>query len=185
MDAAMQEARGRGCAGIRLLQAAYHNRSLCLYAKLGFVTREPISLLSGAPLNITFAGYEVRPATAADLAACNDLCMRVHGFDRGGELRDAIDAGAATVVEHLGRITGYATGIGFQGYAVAEHNRDLQALIGAAPGFTGPGFLLPTRNQEVFGWCLAHGLTLVMQMTSMTIGLYNEPRGAYLPSILY
>jgi hypothetical protein len=35
--------------------------------------------------------------------------MRVHGHDRGGELRDAIKAGTAKVVEHLGRSTGYAT----------------------------------------------------------------------------
>jgi len=33
--------------------------------------------------------------------------------------------------------------------------------------------------------CLANGFRLVMQMTLMTIGLYNEPAGAYLPSVLY
>jgi hypothetical protein len=49
----------------------------------------------------------------------------------------------------------------------------------------GPGFLLPTRNHEVFTWCLKAGLKLVYQMTLMTIGLYNEPNGAYLPSVLY
>jgi hypothetical protein len=59
------------------------------------------------------------------------------------------------------------------------------ALIGAAPEFPGPGFIVPTRNHEVFAWCLARGLKLVMQLTLMTIGLYNEPAGAYLPSILY
>jgi len=30
-----------------------------------------------------------------------------------------------------------------------------------------------------------HGLRLVHQLTLMTIGLYNEPDGAYLPSVLY
>ena len=35
------------------------------------------------------------------------------GFERGNELSDAIRDGKATVVEHLGRITGYATDIGF------------------------------------------------------------------------
>ena len=34
-------------------------------------------------------------------------------------------------------------------------------------------------------WCLANGFRLVMQMTLMTIGFYNEPAGAYLPSVLY
>jgi hypothetical protein len=32
---------------------------------------------------------------------------------------------------------------------------------------------------------LAAGLKLVFQMTLMTIGLYNEPTGAYMPSFLY
>jgi len=59
------------------------------------------------------------------------------------------------------------------------------ALIAAATEFPGPGFLLPTRNHEVFAWCLANNLKLVMQMTLMTIGLYNEPNGAYLPSAWY
>ena len=88
------------------------------------------------------------------------------------------------VVEHLGRITGYTTMMGFFGHSAARDNQTLMALIGAAREFLGPGFLLPTRNHEVFAWCLSSGLRLVMQMTLMTIGLYNEPRGAYLPCIL-
>ena len=109
----------------------------------------------------------------------------MHGFDRGGELDEAIDAKTARVVEYTGRITGYAGDIAFFAHAVAETNQGLEALIGAAPAFPGPGFLLPTRNHQVFEWCLDRGLRLVMQTTLMTIGLYNEPAGAYLPSILY
>lgn len=185
MQDVLERAAGQHATGVRLLQAAYHNRSLCLYTKLGFRTREPISVLQGKPLGQSFAGYDVRPATAADIAACNAICQRVHGFDRAGELRDAIAQNAAAVVEHLGRITGYTTGVAFFGHSVAETNRDLMALIGAAPEFGGPGLLLPTRNHEVFGWCLQSGLKLVFQMTLMTIGLYNEPAGAYMPSVLY
>ena len=51
--------------------------------------------------------------------------------------------------------------------------------VGAATAFTGPGFLLPTRNHDLFRWCLDNGLGLVKQQTLMTIGLYNEPTGAY------
>ena len=58
-------------------------------------------------------------------------------------------------------------------------------MIAAAPGFPGGGFLLPTRNGEVFRWRLQNDLRLVHQLTLMTIGLYNEPAGAYLPSVLY
>jgi GNAT superfamily N-acetyltransferase len=185
MQAAVDHFTARQVAGIRLLQAAYHNRSLCLYTTIGFQTREPVSLLQGPPINVRFAGYDVRPAAEADVAACDLLARRVHGFDRDAELRTAIDRRSAMVVEHLGRISGYATDIGFLAHAVADTNRDLMALIGAAPAFSGPGFLLPTRNHEVFAWCLEQRLRLVMQMTLMTIGLYNEPSGAWLPSVLY
>ncbi len=84
----------------------------------------------------------------ADLSACNQICHQVHGFDRAGELRDAIAQNGASVVEHLGRVTGYTTGIAFFGHTVAESNRDLMALISAGSEFGGPGFLLPTRNHE-------------------------------------
>jgi len=181
----IDRARSRGVAGIRLLQATYHNRSLSLYTSLGFQAREPLSVLQGKPLNLRFPGYEVRPATAVDAPACDALCQDVHGFDRGKELTDAIGQGSAMVVEHQGRITGYTTGIAFFAHTVCRTNGDLQALIGAASEFGGPGFLLPTRNHEVFAWCLANGLRVAYPMTLMTIGLYNEPAGAWMPTVLY
>jgi len=185
MQAVMDRAAAKKMSGIRLVQDAFHNRSLCLYTSLGFVMREPLSVMQGPPLKLQLAGYEVRPAAQTDLATCNEVCRRVHGFDRSAELADAIAGNTATVVEHLGRITGYATEIGFLAHAVGECNEDLRALIGAAAAFRGPGFLVPTRNHDLFRWCLDRGTRLVSQRTLMTIGLYNEPAGAYLPSILY
>jgi predicted N-acetyltransferase YhbS len=185
MLAVMNRSAQRGFAGCRLVQAAYHNRSLCLYTKLGFDTREPLSKISGEPPKLKFAGYEVRPATEANAEACDELCRRVHGHHRGGELRDSIRQGSARVVEHLGRITGYATDIAFFAHAVGETNEDIEALIASTSQIGGGGFLLPTRNNELFRWCLQNGLRLVHQMTLMTVGLYNEPSGAYLPSVLY
>jgi len=186
MLAVIERGRERKFAGVRLVQSAYHNRSLCLYTKLGFETREPLSKMDGPPIKKRIAGYDVRPASTADLPACDNLCVRVHGHDRAGELRDALKAGTATVVEHLGRITGYAGDIAFFSHAVGETNSDLIALIAAAPDFSSKsGFLVPTRNGELFRWCLGNGLRLVHQMTLMTTGMYNEPAGAYLPSVLY
>ncbi len=185
MLAVMERAAQRGAPGTRLLQIAWHYRSLALYTKLGFDTRETISAFQGAPLGATIPGHDVRRATAADVHACNALCRRVHGVDRGGELDDAIREEIASVVEHHGRITGYATGMGWFHHAIGETNDDLKALIGAAPAFVGPGFLMPSRNSELFRWCLSRGLRVVAQATLMTIGLYNEPTGPYLPSILY
>jgi GNAT superfamily N-acetyltransferase len=185
MENVLERARKQRFAGVRLVQAAYHNRSLSLYTKLGFDTREPLSTLQGPAMRLEVPGYAVRAATEGDLEACNGVCLRVHGQERGRELLDAIRQGTATVVEHGGRITGYATLIGFFGHAVGESNEDLKALIGAAPSFPGPGFLLPTRNGELFRWCLEKGLRVVQPMTLMSLGLYNEPAGAFLPSILY
>ena len=106
MQDVLDRAARQQTTGVRLLQSGFHNRSLCLYTKLGFCTREPVSILQGKPLGRKFPGYEVRPAMAADVAACNRICLQVHGFHRAGELRDAIEQRAASVVEHLGRITG-------------------------------------------------------------------------------
>jgi GNAT superfamily N-acetyltransferase len=185
MEEVVERARVVGVAGMRLVQAAYHQRSLSLYTKLGFVAREPLSTLQGPPLAAQFGRCVARRAVADDVSPCNALCARVHGHDRGAELTAAVQRDDATVVERDGRITGYATAIGFFGHAVAETNDDLKALIGFARSFDGPGFLLPTRNGELLRWCLEHGLRIVQPMTLMSIGLYNEPAGAYLPSVLF
>jgi predicted N-acetyltransferase YhbS len=185
MQNALDRVKQRAFPGVRLLQATYHNRSLSLYARLGFVAREPLSTMQGPALDVHIPGYTTRPATELDLGTCNEICAKVHGHDRAGELRNAIKETTATVVEHAGRIVGYSSSIAFFGHAVAETNEGLKALIGAAPAFGGPGFLVPTRNAELFLWCLERGLQVVQPMTLMSIGLYNEPAGAFLPSILY
>jgi GNAT superfamily N-acetyltransferase len=184
MEAMLDRSRGR-FAGTRLLQVAYHNRSLSLYAKLGFEIREPCVTMQGVALGEELPGYTVRAATEGDLNACNAVCFVVHGHDRSGELADAIAHGQATVVEHGGRITGYSTGVAFFGHSVGESNAEIKALIGAAPLFGGPGFLVPSRNGHLYRWCMSRGLRVVHVMTLMTVGLYNEPAGAYLPSVGY
>jgi GNAT superfamily N-acetyltransferase len=185
MLAVMERSERRGFAGIRLVQAGYHCRSLSLYTKLGFDPREHLSCMQGAPINESYAGYAVRSGTERDIDACNRLCIRVHGHHRGGELRDAVAAGAAMVVERAGRITGYTTRIAYFGHTVGETNDDVQALIAAAKSFEGPGFIVPSRNAELMRWCLGKGLRVTQPLTLMTMGLYNEPSGAYLLSILY
>jgi len=185
MDAVHERAAERNFAGVRLIQAGFHTRSLSLYAKLGYDVCEHLACMQGNALGISVDGHVVRPATEEDVDACNQLCARVHGHDRGGELRDAIAKGSANVVEHEGGITGYATIIGFFGHSVGETNKDIKALIGAAKEFAGPGFLLPTRNGELFRWCLSNGLRIKQPMTLMSKGFYDEPAGAFLPSILY
>ncbi len=185
MQAVLDRATERNFPGVRLLQSSYHSRSLALYATLGFLPRESVACLQGPAIGVLPAGYQVRRAVEADFEACNRVCTLVHGHDRAGETLDAIKLGTATVVDHEGRLTGYATDLGFLGHAVGESNRDLMALIGTASAFSGPGILVPLRNGALFQWCLGRGLRVVQVMTLMTIGLYNEPAGAYLPSVLY
>ena len=185
MEAVIERARDQRIVSVRLVQAGYHMRSLSLYARLGFVVREPLSLMQGTALGLRIAGRAVRAATEADLDAANAMCLRVHGLARSIELRAAVAQGTASVVEHGARLCGYTTGIGFFGHSVGESTEDLMALIGAAPSFAGLGFFAPARNAELLRWCLRQGLRMVQPMTLMTLGPYSEPKGAFMPSVLY
>lgn len=79
-----------------------------------------------------------------------------------------------TVVEHNDRVTGYATSIRWFEHAVGETNEELKALIGASPGCPGPGFLLPTLNDE-----LACGVVLMTMPDGLPVAgivvCYNGP----------
>jgi GNAT superfamily N-acetyltransferase len=185
MDAVLQRAVRQGTPGVRLLQIAYHNRSLSLYAKLGMDVRGSFAAMYGPPIGETMPGYAVRTATIEDEAACNALCVRVHGHARAGEVREAIGAGHARVVERLGRITGYTTGITYFSHSVAETTDDLEALIADAKDFGTPGYLVPLADAELFRWSLAHGLRVFFVLNMMTIGIYQQPAGAFLPSVGY
>jgi predicted N-acetyltransferase YhbS len=143
MQVVMDRANERGMPGIRLVQAAFHNRSMALYTRLGFDIREPLACLQGRPTQRAVAGCTVRPAQLADVEACDALSLKVHGFDRGGELADGIAQGSAVVVERDG------------------------------------------RNTMLLRWCLSNGLHIVQPMTLMSIGLYNEPDGAWMPSVSF
>lgn len=185
MAAVMDRVAQQHAPGIRLIQAAFHSRSLSLYTSLGFDVREPLSCMQGEPRERTVPGCSVRPAAPEDIPACNALSYRVHGFDRGKELLQSIQQGTARVSERSGRITGYASHLAFFGHSTAETNIDLQALIASADSFAGPGILVPSRNSELFRWCLGNGLRVIQPMTLMSKGLYNEPSGAFLPSVLF
>ena len=97
----------------------------------------------------------------------------------------AIEQGTARVVERGSRLTGYTTDLGFFGHSTAETNVDMQSLIASAESFTGPGILVPSRSSTLLRWCLANGLRVVEPMTLMSTGLYNDPAGAWLPSIVF
>lgn len=87
-------ARARGVRGIRLLQDTFNVQSFSLYAALGFDAREILVVLSGSPQSGPPSDSEIRPLTASDLASCEALHERVHGYTRTNELRDALATGA-------------------------------------------------------------------------------------------
>jgi GNAT superfamily N-acetyltransferase len=186
MAAALEEANRRGIKQVRLVQSPSHIRSLVLYAKMGFEVREPLAFVQGEPIRAApSGGRSVRPVTSNDLAVCNRLCVTAHGFTRELELQQSIEQGTATVVEKAGQITGYATGIGVRGHAVAETTEDLKTLIAYAQAILGPGFFVPIRNAELFRWLLDSRFRIGWPATLMTIGEYKDPSGAFLPSIAF
>jgi predicted N-acetyltransferase YhbS len=185
MEDVLKRSEISGFAGIRLVQTPFNNLTLALYSKLGFDVKEPLSVMQGLPLNSSIPGHEVRTATVDDLDECDALCHKTHGHDRHGHLGDAIHQGTATVVERDGRITGYASMMSFFGHSVGETNEDLKALICAAKEFAGPGFHVPSRNAELMRWCLDQGLRIRQPMTLMSIGPYQEPTGAFIPSVIF
>ncbi|MCW2685519.1 MAG: hypothetical protein JWR37_409 [Mycobacterium sp.] len=189
MEAVM--ARGADARGIRLFQDSFNMQSLSLYASLGFEVREPAVVMSGAPKSGPPSGTQVRPLEVDDLEECERLCIGVHGFERTSELRDAIQTPALSpfVAVRDGRITAYATTVTFYpaAHGVAETEDDLCALIAGAltAGEEPASFLLPTRQADLFRWCLNQSMRPVKPMTYMTIGEYREPAGGWIPSVLY
>jgi GNAT superfamily N-acetyltransferase len=180
--------RGEGAPGIRLLQDAFHMRSLSLYELLGFDVKEPVAVISGKPRSGPVHGVDVRPLEEDDLDECGALCEKVHGFERTNELRDSIHAFAPLVATRDGRIVAYASSVTFWplNHGVAEGEDDMTALLqGAAAALEDPlAFLVPLRT-GLFRWCLEEGLRLVKPMNLMALGEYREPSGAWLPSVLY
>ena len=185
MEDVLRRARDKGFDGIRLVQTPFNNLTLALYSKLGFDVQEPLSVMHGPTLESSIPNHNVRIATAKDIDECDAMCNRIHGHDRHGELIDALKQGIAQVVERDGRITAYTTGIGFFGHTLGETNYDLKALICAADEFAGPGFHVPSRNAELMRWCLEQGLRIRQPMTLMSIGPYQKPTGAFLPSVIF
>lgn len=179
---------GQNADGIRLVQDAFNTTSMSLYASLGFDVVEPLVIMQG---NLTSANENqaVRPLEEKDFDACGELCRRVHGFDRNNELKQTAPMLPAFVVERENRVVAYASAPIFwqMNHAVAESSADMQTLLSGAHALTEQplSFLLPTRQADLFRWCLAQGLRTIKPMTLMAMGAYQKPRGCFLPSVLY
>ena len=189
MQAVIERGREIGASSVRLVQDAFNTVSMSLYASLGFDPIEPLGLMHGAVAGDVATSATVRPMTAADLVQCADLCRRVHGFDRAGELNDAFERLHSFVLVREGRIRAYASAPTFwiMNHGVAEREQDLCELLGGvSKQIDQPlSLLVPIRNASLFRWCLARGLRVVKPMTLMAMGDYQAPRGAWYPSVEY
>jgi GNAT superfamily N-acetyltransferase len=183
MEHLILRARATGLEGTRLVQAAFNTHSLSLYTKLGYEMRELLACMYGNPIAKVPRGWKVRIGNESDMAECNRLCVRLQGCARPEDVAEALQLGSLTVAERDGRIRGYSTGAHFRGHTVAETNDDAKALIAAAEDLPDPGLLMPARNGELLRWALENGLRITQPLTLMTMGLYREPGGAFLPSI--
>ena len=182
--------RGKGAAGIRLVQDAFNTSSLSLYASLGFDVKEPLALMEGELKGNQPPDVIVRAMEEHDYAACAELCRKTHGFDRLNELKHIPPFLTSFVAIRDGRLTAYASAPHFWplNHAVAETEKDMQSLLLGAGTLSQDrpmSFLLPTRQTSLFRWCLKHGMRVIKPLTLMAMGEYHEPRGCYLPSVGY
>ncbi len=181
--------RGKDAKGIRLVQDAFNTTSMSLYASLGFDVKEPLVLTQGEISGELPPNVEVRPISDEDYAACDELCKKVHGFSRVEELRGTAQMMPAFVVLRENKIVGYAAApnVWQMNHAVAETVEDMQNLLTGAGNLTEQplSFLLPTRDGDLFRRCLSKKMKVVKPMTLMAMGAYREPRGSFLPSVLY
>ena len=182
--------RGKGSRGVRLVQDSFNAASLSLYARLGFDVKEPLVVIEGAPRAELPAGVEVRPIEEEDYDQCGALYRRAHGFERTNELKNTPPFLTSFVAVRDGRVVAYSSAPHFWAvnHAVAESEEDMRALLAGVGNLGGEqpvSMLLPTRQAALFRWCLERGMRVVKPMTLMAMGEYQEPRGCYLPSVIY
>ena len=58
-------------------------------------------------------------------------------------------------------------------------------LAGAAASNRMLSLLMPIRQASLFRWCLDAAMRVVMPMTLMAIGDYQDPAGSWFPSVFY
>ena len=190
MEAIIERGVAREGGRVRLVQDAFNTTSMSLYTSLGFDVKEPLALMMGNPLSDRLpAGAAVRAMREEDLPACAELCRRVHGIERTNELRDAIKMFGPLVMVRDGRIVAYVSAPGFWvlNHGAAEHDDDLiWTLAAASEASDAPVALLaPTRRSRLFRGLLSRGLRIIKPMTLMAMGDYQEPAGAFYPSVGY
>jgi predicted N-acetyltransferase YhbS len=181
----LREAKERGIERVRLMQDAFNMTSLALYASLGFDTRHPVVLLDPAPERHP----DVRPMTPDDLDSVESLSRDIYKVSRRDDAGQHIGRGPFKpfVRERNGRVVGYFV-IGMPGHGCAESDDDLLALAQHAATEAPPEIarcFCPLRESSLYRKFLAAGFRNRKVMNLMTLGPYDEPEGAWMPSVGY
>jgi len=183
MKDVIKHAESNGYEMVRLVQDSFNMQSLALYATLGFDVKEPMAYLAMA--NSAAPDVNVRPATANDLDAMDELCKSVYRISRKGECAALTQLGFPAFVLDRGHIAGYLIGTAI-GHGVAENDEDMLALLSSS------GSLLPDahsfvamRQGDLYRKALAAGHRNTKVVNLMAYGPYEEPQGTYCPSVMF
>lgn len=181
--------RGLRAPGVRLVQDAFNSASMSLYTALGFDIKEPLVLIAGKIGGEVSTDYEVRQMNESDFEECDRLQHQIHGFSRIHDIRQNSQFFPSFVALRENRIVAYASAptVWQANHAVGETEADLHAVLMGAGNITEQplSFLLPTRQASLFRWCLSKKMRIVKPMSLMAMGAYEEPRGAFLTSVMY
>ncbi|MEX1255321.1 MAG: GNAT family N-acetyltransferase [Dehalococcoidia bacterium] len=176
--------RAQGYEMIRLCQDSFNMQSLALYSSLGFDTKEPLSYVALSQEGAL--DPNLRPATADDLDAMDELCRSVYLISRKGECAVLMGLGfPALTIDRGGRVAGYLLGTAL-GHGVAESEDDMLALL-AGLGVSVPEShsFVPLRQGELYRRALAAGHRNTKVMNLMALGPYEEPQGTFCPSVMF
>ena len=181
--------RCKGSVGVRLVTDTFNTRSLPLYISMGFTARDTTILMRGETKRHRSQGYVVRPLSHRDIDACTSLCRKVHGIERTNELSESIATLNPYVAVKGGNVVAYTTTLTrwHRGHSVARNDEDMGALINGVSEMEGKklAFLMPLSQSCLFAHCLEWGFEVVKPMTLMSMGMYKNPGGTYMPSVLY
>lgn len=186
MQDAIKYSRDNGFEMVRLLQDSFNMTSLSLYASLGFDTKHPCAVMEPAPAEVDDPG--IRPVTPADFDAVEELSQRFYKVSRRNEVAQGLGGPFPAVLrERGGRATGYLVA-GYVGHGVAETEEDMVALVAQAARRVPPEMrrvLCPLTEGRLYRRFLAAGFRNIKVVNLMTLGPYEEPEGAWVPSVLY
>jgi uncharacterized protein YjbI with pentapeptide repeats len=185
MDGLLAIAREHGVESVRLTQDAFNVSSMSLYASLGFSVKAALALVQIAPAEQT--DPTIRTGGSEDLPRIGELSARLYHVDRRGDVEAAMKQGLSPLVrERDGRITGYFVPT-ILGHGVAETNADAIALMRQAARDLPEHFArcFCPLDGSLYREAAAQGCRAIKMGNLMALGPYEQPEGAWLPSVLY